>query len=151
LEEYLVEYSIRPANEKDFPAIKRLIHAAGINPTGLNWRRFIIAETSAGQLAGCGQLKPHYDGTIELASIAVVPSARNQGLGSSLVQRLVSAASRPLYLICRQQLGDYYKKFGFLVVADDQLPKYFKRLSRIAGLVHDLHFFEEVLIVMVLE
>ena len=136
--------------ETDFPAIKDLIHQVGINPTGLDWRRFIVAETLDGQFAGCGQLKPHSDGTLELASLAVVPSARQQGLGGLIISQLASAAPRPLYLTCRAQLGPYYQKFGFRIVTQNELPRYFRRISRIAGLMRTIHLINDALLVMVL-
>ena len=151
LEEFLADYSLRPAVETDFPAIKSLIHQVGINPTGLNWRRFIVAETSDGQFVGCGQLKPHSDGTLELASLAVAPSARQQGLGSLIVHRLMSDAPRPLYLTCRVQMGSFYQKFGFRIVKQADLPRYFRRISRIAGLANTLHLLNDSLLVMVLD
>ena len=137
--------------ETDFPVIKDLIHQVGINPTGLDWRRFIVAETLDGQFAGCGQLKPHSDGTLELASLAVVPSARQQGLGGLIISQLASAAPRPLYLTCRAQLGSYYQKFGFRIVVPADLPRSFERISRIARLANALHLINVTLLVMVLD
>ena len=67
----MAEYTLQAALESDFPAIRGLIHETGINPMGLDWRRFTIARSAQGVLVGCGQLKPHGDGTVELASIAV--------------------------------------------------------------------------------
>ena len=147
----MVEYSLRRAVAQDFPAIKDLIHQVGINPTGLDWRRFIVAESPDGQFVGCGQLKPHSDGTIELASLAVVPSARQLGLGSQIVHRLMSDAPRPLYLTCRAQMGSYYQKFGFRIVTKAELPRYFRRISRIAGLANKLHLINDAMLVMVLD
>jgi N-acetylglutamate synthase-like GNAT family acetyltransferase len=150
-EGFLVEYSLRPAVAQDFPAIKDLIHQVGINPTGLAWHRFIIAESSDGKFVGCGQLKPHSDGTIELASLAVAPSARRQGLASRIVHRLMSAAPRPLYLTCRAQMGPFYQKYGFRIVNKAELPRYFKRISHIAGLANSLHLINDAMLVMVLD
>jgi N-acetylglutamate synthase-like GNAT family acetyltransferase len=147
----LVEYLLRPAKEDDFPLIKGLIYEVRINPAGLDWRRFLVAETREGQFAGCGQLKPHSDGTLELASIAVVPSARNQGLGSLLIRGLLEGASRPIYLTCRAQLGSFYQRFGFRITKRDELSGYFKRISRLADMVQTLQIIRDTMLVMVLE
>lgn len=136
--------------EKDFPVIKGLIHEAGINPTGLDWRRFVVAETVDGQFAGCGQLKPHSDGTLELASIAVMSSMRKQGLGGMIIRKLINEAPRPLYLTCRAQLGPFYQKYGFRIIKGNELPRYFRNISRIAGLVNKMHLVHVTLLVMVL-
>ena len=68
---YLAEFTVRPATREDFPAIRSLIHTVRINPTGLGWRRFLVAVTPQGRLLGCGQIKLHADGSREMASIAV--------------------------------------------------------------------------------
>ena len=142
---------LRPARETDFPTIKALIHEVGINPTGLDWRRFTVAETPDGQFIGCGQLKPHSDGTLELASLAVIPSQRGKGIARVIIQKLMADAPRPLYLTCRSQLGPFYEKFGFRGISGDELPKYFRRISKIAGLVSALHLIQDKLLVMVLD
>jgi N-acetylglutamate synthase-like GNAT family acetyltransferase len=147
----LADLSLRPALEADFPSIKGLIHESGINPTGLDWRRFIVAEMPGGEFAGCGQLKPHSDGSLEMASIAVVAGYRQQGYARLIIQKLLDTSPRPLYLTCRSQLGPFYEKFGFRGIEGDQLPKYFRRISRIAGVVSALHIIRDKLLVMVLD
>lgn len=146
----MAEPVLRSALETDFPAIKALIREAGINPTGLDWRRFIVIESPAGCYAGCGQLKPHSDGTIEMASIAVVPSSRGQGLARLLIQKLTADGPRPLYLTCRSHLGPFYEKFGFHPIHGAELPKYFRRISQLAGLINALHLINDRMLVMVL-
>ena len=142
---------LHPASETDSAAIKALIRETGINPMGLDWRRFIIAELPEVGMAACGQLKPHYDGTLELASIAVIPSARGKGIARLVIQRLCAQAPRPLYLTCRAQLGSFYEKFGFRSVSGNDLPAYFRRISRIAGFISSLHLIQDELLVMVLD
>jgi N-acetylglutamate synthase-like GNAT family acetyltransferase len=72
----MTTWTLRRARQPDAPAIRRLIRQVGINPLGLDWRRFLIAVDAGGQLVGCGQVKPHADGSLELASIAVQPAWR---------------------------------------------------------------------------
>lgn len=147
----MTEVLLRSALETDFPTIKALIHEVGINPTGLDWRRFTVAETPAGQFIGCGQLKPHSDGTLELASLAVIPSEREKGVARVIIQKLMADAPRPLYLTCRSQLGPFYEKFGFRGLNQAELPKYFRRISQLAGLVNALHLLQDKMLVMVLD
>jgi N-acetylglutamate synthase-like GNAT family acetyltransferase len=147
----LADVLLRPARETDFPTIKALIHEVRINPNGLDWRRFTVAETPDGQFIGCGQLKPHSDGTLELASLAVIPSQRGKGVARIIIQKLMAAAPRPLYLTCRSQLGPFYEKFGFRGISGDELPPYFQRISKVAGLVNALHLIQDKLLVMVLD
>jgi len=145
----LDEIKLRSAVKADFPAIRALIRQTGINPTGLDWRRFLVAESPAGAFIGCGQLKPHSDGSLELASIAVVPAWRGQGVARLIIQALMEQAPRPLYLTCRGGLGSLYEKFGFRRLERDEMPPYFRRLSRLAEIVGKL--LSETMLVMKLD
>jgi len=73
-------YHLRPAQVKDAASIRRLIWQVHINPTGLDWHHFWVAVDAQDSLLGCGQLKPHGDGSLELASIAVQPQQRGKGI-----------------------------------------------------------------------
>jgi N-acetylglutamate synthase-like GNAT family acetyltransferase len=147
----LAEVVVRPAVDADFAAIKALIHETGINPFRLDWRRFIVVELADGSFAGCGQLKPHSDGTLELASIAVLSAARGQGLARLIIQHLIAQAPRPLYLTCKSQLEPFYTKFGFQAISGRDLPKYFRRISQLAGLINTMRLVRHKLLVMVLK
>jgi N-acetylglutamate synthase-like GNAT family acetyltransferase len=127
----MVDYVIREAARQDFPAIRALIHAVSINPTGLEWRHFLVAVSHDDALLGCGQIKPHFDGSRELASIAVQEQARGQGIARAVIQELlVREKTRPLYLMCRAMLEPLYVKFGFRAIGLDEMPVYFQRISR---------------------
>jgi N-acetylglutamate synthase-like GNAT family acetyltransferase len=131
----LAEFLVRSATKEEFPAIRRLILEVHINPTGLDWRHFLVAVTPDGNVLGCGQIKLHFDGTRELASIAVQESARGQGVARSVIQELLARESvRPLYLMCRARLEPLYVKFGFRIIVRNDLPPYFQRISRIERL-----------------
>ncbi|MDD1713515.1 MAG: GNAT family N-acetyltransferase [Methanoregulaceae archaeon] len=122
---------MRPAVETDALKIHALIRQVGINPTGLEWRRFVVAEAQDGTFIGCGQLKPHGDGSIELASLAVVESYRGQGVARAIVEHLLAKSSRPVYLMCRPELETFYTRFGFRVSGLDELPAYYRRIRRL--------------------
>jgi len=126
-------FTLRPATEQDFSAIQRLIRQVHINPTALDWRRFVVAVDGLGEMRGCGQLKPHGKEIVELASIAVVPSDRNQGVARAIIEQLIAKAPRPLYLTCRSGLQPFYEKWGFRVIGLDEMPPYYRRLSRFAN------------------
>jgi GNAT superfamily N-acetyltransferase len=83
-------FSLPLATEADFPAIRELIYVANINPTGLDWRRIVLAVTPEGTIIGCGQVKPHRDGSQELASIAVLPERRRQGVAKAIITLLLT-------------------------------------------------------------
>jgi N-acetylglutamate synthase-like GNAT family acetyltransferase len=127
----MFDFVIRSATRQDFPAIRALIHAVSINPTGLDWRHFLVAVTPDNTLLGCGQIKPHFDGSRELASIAVQERARGQGVARAVIQELLAHdTTRPLYLMCRARLEPLYVKFGFHAIGPEDMPVYFQRISR---------------------
>ncbi|MGB8213340.1 MAG: GNAT family N-acetyltransferase [Anaerolineales bacterium] len=143
---------IRSATRQDFPAIRALIHAVHINPTGLDWRRFLVAVTPDNELLGCGQVKRHFDGSRELASIAVQEQARGQGLARAVIQELlVRETARPLYLMCRSRLESLYAKFGFRAIGLDEMPPYFQRICRAERIFNSKGQPEDRLLVMKLE
>lgn len=144
------KFRLRPATESDFSAIRQLIHESRLNPTGLNWQRFIVAETLDGKFAGCGQIKPHPQGMLELASIAIRPEFREHGLARMVIERLLADEPyRPLYLTCRSELGDFYDRFGFRALASQEMPPYYRMLSTLANFF--LMFSKRRLLVMALE
>jgi N-acetylglutamate synthase-like GNAT family acetyltransferase len=117
---------LRQATQQNFPAIRKLIWKVGINPMGLDWRRFLVAVGQQGQLIGCGQIKPHKDGSRELASIAVEEAWRRRGVARLIIERLLEGETGTLYLTCRGSLGPFYEKFGFQIVENsEKLPGYF--------------------------
>lgn len=143
--------ALRKAVKSDSRAIRRLIWKVGINPIGLDWRRFIVALDDTGCLIGCGQIKPHADGSRELASIAVEPKYQGRGLGSAIIRHLLAETEPPIYLTCRASLESYYQQFGFSTLSNSrEMPAYFRRVSRAFEiLIHLLPRRTEKLLVMV--
>ncbi len=123
---------IRPARESEQKEIERIVRAAHINPMDLDWRRFAVAEED-GRIIGVGQVKPHRDGSRELASIAVIPGRHGQGIGSEIIRALLSKESATLYLMCRNGLETYYARFGFRRLKPDEMTPYFRKMHRLAN------------------
>lgn len=144
----MADFILRPATEQDFPAIRQLIRQVRINPTALDWRRFVAAVDGSAEMRGCGQLKPHGKEIVELASIAVAPSARNQGIARAIIEHLIAKAPRPLYLTCRSGLRPFYEKWGFRVIELDEMPPYYRRLSRFAKMMLAMIERGELMLVM---
>lgn len=144
-------YTLRPARETEDAAIKSLIHFVGINPMGLDWKRFIVAVDAEDQIVATGQIKPHGRDILELASIAVAPEYRGKGLARAIIEHLLKDSPRPLYLTCVSSLEPLYQRFGFYTIHDDEMPRYFQRISKLAGLVFLLASRDEKLLVMKLK
>jgi N-acetylglutamate synthase-like GNAT family acetyltransferase len=141
-------FSLRPAAKKDQPEIRKLVLAGGINPSGLDWQRFFVAEDQAGKVIGCAQLKPHRDGSVELASLVVVEDQRGKGVARALIEHLVRLQNGTLYLMCRSGLGPLYEKFGFTTLEEEEMPKYFRRVSKLFGKIEPFRKGKETLLVM---
>lgn len=146
-----LEFELRPATVEHASQIHDLIREVRINPMGLDWHRFVVAVNNVGGLLGCGQLKPHGDGVVELASIAVKPHYRGYGIARSIIEHLISRGPRPLYLTCRAGLGVFYQKWGFTLLSGPDMPPYFRRLSRLASILSNITRHDEGLLVMVLK
>jgi N-acetylglutamate synthase-like GNAT family acetyltransferase len=144
-------FILRPARETDSKPIKDLIHLVGINPTGLDWKRFVVAVNPQDELIACGQLKPHGGGILELASLAVQPELQGQGLGRLIIEDLLKKSPRPLYLMCISKNGGLYEKFGFRTLEYKDMPRYFQRISKLAGFADIFMQSGEALLVMKLE
>ncbi len=142
-------FSIQSAKPEHASKIRNLIFRSGINLTALNWERFLIAITLHGEFIGCGQIKPHSDGTKELASVAVETKWRGRGVARAIIESLLAShPSGELYLMCQSDLGALYEKFGFHAITEVEMPTYFRRVSKLAGVLSNLAKTGEHLLVM---
>lgn len=117
---------MRPATIADRTAILALMRPRDPNRIGLEPARFLVAERD-GQILGIGQVKRHWDGTPELASLVVAETYHGQGIGSTLVRHLVQQhvnahPAETLYLFCLAQLEGYYDRLGFQTTPRKALP-----------------------------
>jgi len=146
-----MKFTLRPATQSDQNNIRKLIRLVKINPTGLDWCRFVVAVTPTGELIGCGQVKTHGDGSRELASIAVMPEYRNEGIASTLIDHLVNIHPKPLFLTCRSSLETFYQQFQFKTLLESGMPPYFRRMSRLGNIFLKLSRSKDKLLVMQLK
>lgn len=127
------EYTLRPAVADDARAIRQIIFTVRNNPLSLNWRRFVLAVDGEGKIIGCGQVKQHRDGSLELASIAVLPGWRGKGIAKAIISQLLLEHPGRIYLTCQSSLGPMYQKFGFRVLQPAEMSTYFRRLNWIVA------------------
>ncbi|MCC6299136.1 MAG: GNAT family N-acetyltransferase [Anaerolineales bacterium] len=144
-------FTLRTARESDSSQIKELIYLAGINPMSLDWKRFVVAVDTEDRIVGTGQIKPHGKEILELASIAVHPSSRGRGIARAVIERLLKDSPRPLYLTCVSAMGSLYKKFGFVSISEEEMPRYYQRLSKLANAMMTFTHKGERLLVMKLK
>ncbi|OGO27941.1 MAG: hypothetical protein A2136_01215 [Chloroflexi bacterium RBG_16_54_11] len=142
------EISLRPATQADAATIRQLIAQVNISPLSLDWRRFILAVDQDGKVIDSGQVKPHADGSSELASIAVLPEWRGVGVARAIIQSMLEQHPGRIHLTCRSELGPMYQKFGFRTIQKGEMPPYFRRISRMVNLFSRLFGRAERLLVM---
>lgn len=104
-------FAIRPAGAQDASTIRRMVRAAGLDPTWLDWRHFLVAEQD-GRVIGAGQVKP-YPGARELGSLIVLKPYRGRGVAGAIVRALIAREAGELFLLCQERLEAYYARFGF--------------------------------------
>jgi N-acetylglutamate synthase-like GNAT family acetyltransferase len=142
---------LRAAQSSEAALIRRMVFQARINPFDLDWRRFSLAIGPNGEITGCIQVKPHRDGSRELASLVVHPEWRGRGVARRLIENMQARHPPPLYLTCRSSLQPLYLKFGFQRVKPVDMPPYFQRLHRLVNIFPWLTRKGEILTVMIWE
>ena len=113
-----MDWIVEPARPGDLPAIAELVTAVGGDLEDLLAEQFLVGRggsTIGSKIVGCGRLKP-YSGFCELASLAVDGEWRNSGVGRSIVAELVTGYEGPVYLICEDDVVDFFRRFGFVLI-----------------------------------
>ena len=128
-------FCLRPARQSDKRIIKQLVRRARLNPLGLDWERFTIAVDDKGDVVGIIQLKPHGDGSQELASLVVARPWRSRGIAAALVAAVKAQSDGVLWLMCERGLVSFYERFGFETVESAaHMSPYYRRIWQLARL-----------------
>jgi N-acetylglutamate synthase-like GNAT family acetyltransferase len=132
-------FHLRPAAAADQAAIKQIIQEMRLNPMGLDWPHFVLAVDEADELVGCGQVKTHWDGSRELASIAVCRQWQRQGVARAIIEHLQAQHGAPLWLTCPSRRIPIYQKFGFCEMTTGRgLPLYFRLVYGMGWMIRPL-------------
>jgi putative flavoprotein involved in K+ transport len=125
---------IRRAREADQSHITTMVRAARINPRGLQWPRFVVAEDE-GRIVGVAQIRHHPDGAHELASLVVDPQRRGERIASRMIENLLSDDHGRLYMVVDRPFAKQYERWGFQPVGRKELPRSLSREYRIGRIV----------------
>jgi N-acetylglutamate synthase-like GNAT family acetyltransferase len=130
--------TVRPATVADQATIQRIVSEARLPGMNVHWQNFVVADEH-GRAVAVGQVKSHGDGSRELASIAVVPARQGQGIGSAIIEALLTReAGVVLHLSCRRELEGYYERFGFARLDRASSPPYFRRTTLLVNRITPL-------------
>ncbi|HSH67467.1 MAG TPA: GNAT family N-acetyltransferase [Bacteroidia bacterium] len=95
--------------EREFEQICNYIHEFELDNRELKKEEFCSAFRDQ-LLLGFGRLRKHSD-CIELCSLGVIPSYRNQGIGKAITAELIRKTPNPIYLVCI--IPSFFKPFGY--------------------------------------
>ncbi|WP_341531236.1 GNAT family N-acetyltransferase [Nostoc sp. UHCC 0302] len=110
---------------------------ASLDASQLKWQQFWVIEYE-GRLVAFRQLR-NFKFAQELGSIFVLSSHRHQGLGTFLIQHLITQSTQQLYLKClKQQLEFFYIQRGFIPVSYEELPLLLQAKFRLSQLRESL-------------
>jgi N-acetylglutamate synthase-like GNAT family acetyltransferase len=110
-----MQIAIRAAEAADGAAIRELVRAERLNPTGLDWRNFVVAARGR-EIVGTAQLRPVALGVAELGSLAVAPAERGRGLAARLVEAALARAPERVLVIAPRSRAVYFAPWGFRTV-----------------------------------
>lgn len=120
-----VTYS--PANPKDEAAIFTLLTALEGDRSNFDISKFYIAKMDD-KLIGYVRIKLLADDCLELSSLTVDEKYQGQGIGSKLVEELLSKeTARPIFLFTQSNKESFYNKFNFKTIETTKIPVEFKK------------------------
>jgi amino-acid N-acetyltransferase len=136
-------FHIRPARTSDVPAIKKLVAPLAEERILMaketvayyeSLQEFRIAESSEGEMIGCGALHVMWEDLAEIRTLAASGQWRGRGVGHVLVESLLEEA-RALgvaRVFCLTFEVDFFKRHGFEVMADQSAvdPEVYSELLR---------------------
>jgi len=96
-------------SDKEFSEVCSLIKEYELDNRNLQKEEFTIALQNA-QLVAFGRLRKHAD-CVELCSLGVLKTNRNKGIGTALINYMISHTTPPVYLVCI--IPDFFSRFGF--------------------------------------
>jgi GNAT superfamily N-acetyltransferase len=90
------------------------------HPPSQDWVDYWVIESDQ-DLVACAKWR-HYDSYSHLVNLYVEPRWRKQGLGASLVERLLGQTTQPIYVISDHTSVGFFRRFGFQPIDWDDLP-----------------------------
>jgi N-acetylglutamate synthase-like GNAT family acetyltransferase len=103
---------IRTPTKEEFEQVCKYICELELDNRDLKQQQFVAAFFND-QLVGFGRLREHND-CVELCSLGVISSHQKRGIGTTIVNHLISTTDKNIYLVCI--IPEFFNSFGFQVV-----------------------------------
>ena len=114
-------WEIEAAKTADMPEIEELIAAVDGDRVDLATDQFVVAKSVDARILGCGRLRPYPD-FCEIASMAVADDVRATGIGRAIVERLLEMYEGTIYLICDDDVVEFFRRFEFTMLPESDIP-----------------------------
>jgi amino-acid N-acetyltransferase len=124
--------AVRKATMRDIPAILELINSYAAKGIMLPRTEFEMSENirdfsvayAGNRLVGCGALHFYTPVTAEVRSLAVLPAAKQQGIGRAIVEALEKEARENDLesIFAFTYVPEFFAKLGFSEVERGELP-----------------------------
>jgi amino-acid N-acetyltransferase len=136
------DYTVRRARTADVRAIRRLVDAYSGNRILLSKetvtlyedvQEFWVAESTTGDVVGCGALHVIWEDLAEVRTLAVAPEWRRHGVGSALLTRLLEVAREVgvARVFCLTFEVEFFRRHGFVAVEGTPVePEVYAQLLR---------------------
>ncbi|GIV26360.1 MAG: hypothetical protein KatS3mg027_0174 [Bacteroidia bacterium] len=116
-------YQIVPCTEYFFEQVKAGIEAMWLDNRCLEYKQFLVAIHSNNDVLGFGRIREYPDCS-EICSVGVFEAYRNQGIGKSIVKKLIEEFlkrnDKPIYVIT--VIPKFFEKLNFKVI-NEPFPK----------------------------
>jgi len=103
------------------PEIDELIATVDGDRVDLATDQFVVAKSEDARILGCGRLRPYPD-FCEIASMAVADDVRANGIGREIVRRLLEKYPGTIYLICEDNVVEFFRLFEFELLPEAAMP-----------------------------
>jgi len=114
-------WEIEAAKAADLPEIDELITTVEGDRVDLATDQFVVAKSEDARILGCGRLRSYAD-FCEIASMAVAEDVRANGIGRAIVSRLLEQYSGTIYLICEDEVVEFFRRFEFELTPEAEMP-----------------------------
>lgn len=112
---------VRPAVAADQTAIHSLVKGERLNPNGLDWPNFRVAEIGS-TIVGTVQMRRHADGSCELGSLVLAKPYRGRGIAALLIGQALAGHACAVHVVTARANSVHYRRWGFRTIAPARAP-----------------------------